>query len=56
MHRLYNWKFEVEDGYLRCVGDLENGRGWQTSSVKSLETLRDGYLVVTGNSVYFLGW
>jgi hypothetical protein len=56
MYTLYNWEFEVEDGYLRCVGDLKYGRGWQTSSVERFETLRDGYRVVTKNSVYFLPW
>ena len=56
MYNLYNWTFEVEDGYLYCVGDLENGKGWQTSSIDRLITTRHGYRVVTRHSVYFLPW
>ena len=56
MYTLYNWKFEDDDGYLRIVGDWSNGRRWQTSSVERFETLRNGYRVVTHNSVYFLPW
>jgi|LakMenE22Apr09ns_1017241.scaffolds.fasta_scaffold49051_1 hypothetical protein len=57
MYTLYNWKFEGDnDGYLWIVGDWSNGRGWQTSSIDRFELLRDGYRVVTKNSVYFLPW
>ena len=56
MYTLYNWKFEVDDGYLRCVGDWSSGHGWQTSSIERFETLPNGYRVVTQNSVYFLPW
>jgi hypothetical protein len=57
MYTLYNWSFEVSsDGYLRCVGDLDNGREWQTSSVDRLITTHYGYRVVTQNSMYFLPW
>ena len=57
MYYLYNWTLDVStDGYLRFVGDLEDGRGWETSSVERLETTRGGYRVTTRNSVYFLPW
>jgi len=57
MYRLYNWNFEMDDdGYLYCLGDWSNGRGWQTSYIDRLETVRGGYRVVTQNSVYFLPW
>ena len=57
VYTLYNWKFETNrHGYLFCVGDLDNGRGWETSSIVSLSTMRDGYEVVTQHSVYFLPW
>jgi len=56
MYYLYNWNLEVSDGYLRFVGDLEDGRGWETSSVERLVTTRNGYRVTTRNSVYFLPW
>jgi hypothetical protein len=56
MYYLYNWNLEVTHGYLRFVGDLEDGRGWETSSVERLETTRGGYRVTTRNSVYFLPW
>jgi len=45
-----------DDGYLYCLGDWSNGRGWQTSYIDRLETVRGGYRVVTQNSVYFLPW
>ena len=56
MYYLYNWQFEVTDGYLRCVGELSTGKEWQTSSIDRFTTTRDGYRVVTQNSVYFLPW
>ncbi len=58
VYTLYNWKFETDrTGYsLYCVGDLYNGRGWETSSIVSMQTLRDGYEVTTRHSVYFLPW
>ena len=57
MYTLYNWKFEMDkEGYLYCVGDWASGRGWETSYIERLETLRNGYRVVTHNSVYFLPW
>jgi hypothetical protein len=61
VYTLYNWKFETDrSGYsLYCVGDLYNGwnkRGWETSAVVSMTTKRDGYEIVTQNSIYFLPW
>ena len=55
MYTLYNWDFEWDsDGYLRCTGELHNGKEWQTSSVERFTSTRGGYRVVTRNSVYFL--
>ena len=58
VYTLYNWKFETDrSGYsLYCVGDLPNGRGWETSSIVSMQMLQDGYEVTTRHSVYFLPW
>jgi hypothetical protein len=58
LYTLYDWKFETKhDGYtLYCVGELPNGRGWETSSVVSMNMMPDGYHVVTRNSEYFLPW
>jgi len=55
MYTLYNWELVWDsDGYFRCTGELYNGKEWQTSAVDQLTTTRDGYRVVTRNSVYFL--
>jgi len=61
IYTLTNWKFETDrDGYyLYCIGDFYDRWGkrrWETTAVISMETMHDGYEVVTQNSVYFLPW
>lgn len=54
MYSLYDWWFEHHDGYLYCVGYLNNGTLWETSSVDRIHNTSNGYRVVTRNSVYLL--
>jgi hypothetical protein len=38
------------------VGDLPDGRLWETSTVLSIQSTDTHYLVYTNNSVYSLYW
>jgi hypothetical protein len=56
-YNLHEWKFKTtRNGYIYCVGKLDDGTDWETSHVVSMDTLRDGYRVVTNHSVYYLWW
>ena len=54
MYSLYDWFIEEENGYMYCVGYLNNGKLWQTSSVDRIHNTPQGYRVVTKNSIYLL--
>lgn len=54
---LTNWSFHSDrQGRLYVVGDLPDGRLWETSTVYSVQSTDTQYIAYTANSVYILHW
>ena len=54
---LTNWTIHSDRrGRIYVVGDLSDGRLWETSTVLKIEATATHYLVYTLNSVYELYW
>jgi hypothetical protein len=54
---LTNWSIHSDRrGRMYVVGDLPDGRLWETSTVLSIQSTDTHYIVYTNNSVYSLYW
>jgi len=54
---LSNWSIHSDRyGRMYVVGDLPDGRLWETSTVSCVESTQTHYIVYTSNSVYYLYW
>ena len=52
---LKHWRFDVRrDGRFYVIGDLPNGRRWETTQVLELMTYDNCYVVNTQNSTYIM--
>jgi hypothetical protein len=55
VYTLNRWRFDVrEDGSFYVVGNLSNGKRWETTQVLQLLTFDNCYTVSTLNSTYVL--